>query len=151
MDAMVLATQKWLNNHYKGVSDFDAFSEKELDGITGSGTFKRLIEALQIELNLQYAAGLTVDGDFGNGTYNALPSVISASDTFDNSKANNIGSIAFVNAMNALTIVPKSIWYVNLAIVAVAVGVLTKQGDKHWGLLGITQFLTMVDDTDDMK
>lgn len=90
MDAMVLATQKWLNNHYKGVSDFDAFSEKELDGITGSGTFKRLIEALQIELNLQYAAGLTVDGDFGNGTYNALPSVISASDTFDNSKANNI-------------------------------------------------------------
>lgn len=84
MDQMVLLTQKWLNETYKGVNGYEPFNEEDLDGVTGFKTFKRLIEALQIELNRQYNAGITVDGDFGNGTLNALPTAISKNNNKDN-------------------------------------------------------------------
>lgn len=54
MDQMVLETQKWLNSTYSGIEGFEPFTGNELDGVTGRGTFKRLIEALQIEANKQY-------------------------------------------------------------------------------------------------
>lgn len=62
MDIMVLEVQKWLNSNYN-------LSLVE-DGITGYGTFKGLIRALQTEL------GISADGDFGNNTLNACPSEI---------------------------------------------------------------------------
>lgn len=40
------------------------------DGITGSGTFKGLIMALQIEI------GVNSDGDFGAGTLAACPNLV---------------------------------------------------------------------------
>lgn len=58
MDQMVLATQTWLNTTYNGVNGYTPFSEEELDGVTGNQTYKRLIQALQIELNTQYNAGM---------------------------------------------------------------------------------------------
>lgn len=76
MDQMVFETQIWLNMVYSNKEGFTPFTNDELDGITGNGTFKRLIQALQIELNERYKAGLTVDGDFGKGTLNAMPSEI---------------------------------------------------------------------------
>ena len=50
-DEMVKETQVWLNKTYKGKTGFTTFTNEELDGVTGQGTFKRLIQALQIELN----------------------------------------------------------------------------------------------------
>lgn len=76
MDEMVKKTQEWLNETYWLRKGFTKFKDEEIDGITGQGTFKRLIQALQIELNDKYNSGLTVDGDFGAGTLNALPSTI---------------------------------------------------------------------------
>ena len=76
MDEMVKQTQEWLNKTYWLRKGFTKFKDEEIDGITGQGTFKRLIQALQIELNDKYNSGLTVDGDFGAGTLNALPSTI---------------------------------------------------------------------------
>lgn len=70
MDVMVLETQIWLNDTYTGRNGFDPFTEHELDGVTGTGTFRRLIQALQIELNI------TVDGNFGDGTLSAMPETI---------------------------------------------------------------------------
>lgn len=84
MDLMVLETQKWLNETYNGVNGFIPFAEEELDGVTGFKTFQKLIQALQIELNTQYNAGLTVDGDFGNGTLNAMPATITKNDSANN-------------------------------------------------------------------
>lgn len=84
MDQMVLQTQKWLNSTYSGIKGFTAFSENELDGITGANTFKRLIQGLQIELNTQYGSGIVVDGDFGDGTLKALPSQIGKSNSKNN-------------------------------------------------------------------
>ena len=52
MDEMVKQTQTWLNKTYCGSAGYTPFSENELDGITGQGTFKRLIQGLQIELNI---------------------------------------------------------------------------------------------------
>ncbi|WP_162300645.1 glycoside hydrolase domain-containing protein [Anaerosacchariphilus polymeriproducens] len=75
MDRMVLATQQWLNNTYDGIKGYERFSDKQLDGITGAGTFLRLIQALQIELNKNYHASLVVDGSFGKGTLNVLPDI----------------------------------------------------------------------------
>lgn len=84
MDQMVLATQTWLNSTYNGVDGYTPFSSSELDGVTGAQTFKRLIQALQIELNAQYDANITVDGSFGDGTLNALPATISQSNDVNN-------------------------------------------------------------------
>ena len=70
MDAMVLAVQKWLNENYNsGVTE---------DGVTGNGTFRALIKALQKEL------GIAQDGSFGNGTLSACPDTISAGETNQN-------------------------------------------------------------------
>lgn len=88
MDQMVLETQKWLNKTYSGHKDFLPFSDNELDGVTGFGTFKRLIQALQIELNEKYSAHLEVDGSFGNGTLKAMPAAISPVST--NANAENL-------------------------------------------------------------
>lgn len=87
-DEMVAKTQKWLNDTYTGITGFTPFTKDEVDGITGFGTFKRLIQALQIELNKRYTAGLVVDGDFGNGTLKALPAKISPVSV--GSKADNL-------------------------------------------------------------
>lgn len=67
MDAMVLKVQEWLNENYQlGITE---------DGVTGQGTFKGLIKALQTEL------GIAADGSFGNGTLNACPSSIQSGET----------------------------------------------------------------------
>ena len=63
MDLKVYMTQQWLNNTYSSNSSFTRVDE---DGITGWGTIRGLIQALQIEL------GVTPDGVFGNGTANAF-------------------------------------------------------------------------------
>lgn len=68
MDEQVLKTQKWVNAIYTGVSGYTPIAE---DGVTGTSTFKALIEALQIEL------GLSADGVFGDGTLSACPAQIS--------------------------------------------------------------------------
>ena len=68
MDTRVLQTQEWLNSTYSGSASYTSIPE---DGLAGTGTFRALIIALQIEL------GVTADGDFGNGTLNAMPSTIS--------------------------------------------------------------------------
>ena len=78
-DEMVEATQKWLKKTYTGVPGFSNFGEGEIDGITGQATFRRLIQALQIELNKDPQVNIVVDGDFGNATLNALPATIGAS------------------------------------------------------------------------
>lgn len=70
---MVKKTQEWLNKTYKRKKGFTKFTDAEIDGITGQGTFKRLIQALQIELNENFESNLTVDGDFGKSTLNAIP------------------------------------------------------------------------------
>ena len=59
-DTMVLATQKWLNETYKGKQGFTAIKE---NGQTGWDTIYALLHALQIEL------GITATADnFGEGT-----------------------------------------------------------------------------------
>ena len=68
MDSMVLEVQKWLNSHYSQI-------HVEEDGITGAGTFKGLITALQLEI------GVGADGDFGSGTLNACPTLQQTTDT----------------------------------------------------------------------
>jgi len=78
MDEMVLKTQKWLKENYNGKAGFSDLSDKDIDGITGAGTFKRLVQALQIELNEHYGANITVDGSFGVGTLKALPKILSS-------------------------------------------------------------------------
>lgn len=59
MDLMVKKTQEWLNTTYGDNPFFEKVTE---DGITGNGTVKGLIRALQIEL------GVTVDGSLGTKT-----------------------------------------------------------------------------------
>lgn len=81
---MVKQTQTWLNKTYCGSAGYTPFSENELDGITGQGTFKRLIQGLQIELNKIYGCSLTVDGSFGNATINALPPTIAIGYSYKN-------------------------------------------------------------------
>lgn len=46
MDTKVLMTQQWLNETYAGTSGYSAVDE---DGITGMGTIRALIWALQTE------------------------------------------------------------------------------------------------------
>ena len=54
-DAMVLATQKWLNEKYGNDSRFNKVAE---DGITGWGTIYGLRRALQIEEKLLWAINI---------------------------------------------------------------------------------------------
>ena len=66
MDMRVLEAQQWYNATYSGRTGYVAIAE---DGITGGGTCKALVRALQIEL------GLTVDGSMGAGTVAACPTI----------------------------------------------------------------------------
>ena len=66
-DAMVLATQKWLNEKYGNDSRFNKVAE---DGITGWGTIYGLRRALQIEEKLP-----SLSNNFGQSTYAKCPTV----------------------------------------------------------------------------
>lgn len=81
MDIKVLMTQQWLNATYGTNSSFELVDE---DGITGWGTIRGLIRALQIEL------GVTVDGVFGDGTASAFSPLSSESDSTNVSIRNQI-------------------------------------------------------------
>ncbi|WP_235954009.1 hypothetical protein [Actinomyces faecalis] len=76
MDQMVLKTQQWLNNTYRGKTGFGSVVE---DGATGWDTIYGLIRALQIELGITATAN-----NFGPGTQsrfrNRWPNGISQSD-----------------------------------------------------------------------
>lgn len=63
MDQQVKLTQEWLNATYSSNSNYVVIAE---DGQTGGGTFRALVRALQIELNL------SVDGIYGNGVKAAV-------------------------------------------------------------------------------
>lgn len=62
-DERVREVQSWLNTTYENIPNWVRIDE---DGMTGGGTVKALIRALQYELNLN------VDGVFGNGTKSAF-------------------------------------------------------------------------------
>lgn len=62
-DERVKEVQSWLNTTYENIPNWVRIDE---DGMTGGGTVKALIKALQYELNLN------VDGVFGNGTKSAF-------------------------------------------------------------------------------
>lgn len=66
MDIKVLEAQQWYNTTYRGTTGFIEIAE---DGITGAGTCKALVRALQYELNLN------VDGSFGAGTLSKCPTI----------------------------------------------------------------------------
>lgn len=66
MDLKVLESQKWYNQTYSGTPGYVHIEE---DGITGAGTFKALVRALQYEL------GLSADGVFGKGTLSRCPTI----------------------------------------------------------------------------
>ena len=66
-DAMVLATQKWLNEKYGNDSRFNKVAE---DGITGWGIIYGLRRALQIEEKLP-----SLSNNFGQSTYAKCPTV----------------------------------------------------------------------------
>ena len=76
MDKMVQRVQTWLMEHYNGKDRFETIQEENIDGIAGTGTMRRLVEALQIELNENFNAEITVDGSFGGGTLKGLPTTI---------------------------------------------------------------------------
>ena len=76
MDKMVQKVQTWLMEHYNGKDRFETIKEEDIDGIAGTGTVRRLIEALQIELNENFHAEIAVDGSFGLGTLKGLPAII---------------------------------------------------------------------------
>lgn len=66
MDIKVLEAQQWYNTTYRGTTGFIEIAE---DGITGAGTCKALVRALQYELKLN------VDGSFGAGTLSKCPTI----------------------------------------------------------------------------
>lgn len=67
MDNLVYKTQVWLNDTYTGKPYYNPISE---DGVTGNGTIKALITALQIEIGIS-----APNGTFGPGTTTACPTV----------------------------------------------------------------------------
>lgn len=67
MDAMVLATQKWLNSTYGNDSRFNRVTE---DGLTGWNTIYGLRRALQIEENITETSN-----NFGDKTYELCPNI----------------------------------------------------------------------------
>lgn len=75
MNAEVKTLQTWLNNRYGSNSNFVQVDE---DGIVGYKTYKALIRAVQIELNIS-----PVDGLWGDGTSAAFPSLSINSDSSD--------------------------------------------------------------------
>lgn len=89
MDQMVLKTQQWLNNTYRGKTGFGSVVE---DGATGWDTIYGLIRALQIELGITATAN-----NFGPGTQsrfrNRWPNGIAQSDGDSNVYAIIQGSL----------------------------------------------------------
>ncbi|WP_278628264.1 glycoside hydrolase domain-containing protein [Thomasclavelia cocleata] len=67
MDAMVLATQKWLNSTYGNDKRFNRITE---DGLTGWNTIYALRRALQIEENITETSN-----NFGDKTYSLCPNI----------------------------------------------------------------------------
>lgn len=67
MDAMVLASQKWLNDTYGNDSRYNKIIE---DGLTGWNTIYALRRALQIEEKITETSN-----NFGNQTYNLCPNI----------------------------------------------------------------------------
>ncbi|WP_051623468.1 glycoside hydrolase domain-containing protein [Clostridium hydrogeniformans] len=72
MDMMVLETQVWLNKTYGDNPRFKRISE---DGVTGWGTMKGLITALQIELGIE-----APNGNFGPATTSSFKNLALGSD-----------------------------------------------------------------------
>lgn len=66
-DAMVLATQKWLNEKYGNDSRFNKVAE---DGITGWGTIYGYVEHYKLKKNY-----LSLSNNFGQSTYAKCPTV----------------------------------------------------------------------------
>lgn len=65
-DRLVWYVQNWLNTTYGENSEYESIDR---DGLTGQGTVKALIKALQIEMNTQISGQenkILVDGDYGN-------------------------------------------------------------------------------------
>ena len=58
----VMTVQRWLNEY--GYATY-------VDGIAGEQTFKNIVKVYQNELNKQFGAGLDVDGEYGDKTYDA--------------------------------------------------------------------------------
>ncbi|QMV41843.1 glycoside hydrolase domain-containing protein [Cohnella cholangitidis] len=67
MDQMVHAVQGWLNDTYENNSNFTPVAE---DGITGWGTIRGLITALQIEIGVS-----APNGSFGPQTFSLCPTI----------------------------------------------------------------------------
>jgi len=67
MDQKVLEAQKWLNTTYTGKSGYTTITE---DGITGQGTVKALIIALQNEIGIS-----SPNGTFGSATTSQCPTL----------------------------------------------------------------------------
>ncbi|MBS6816901.1 MAG: DUF1906 domain-containing protein, partial [Lachnospiraceae bacterium] len=74
MDLKVLEVQQWYNTTYQNTPGYVEIDE---DGITGAGTCRALIRALQYEL------GIDADGSFGKGTLSSCPT-IGMNTTFEN-------------------------------------------------------------------
>lgn len=66
-DEKIRQVQQWLNHNY--ATNIDE------DGYYGPITKKALVKALQKELNLQFGAGLVIDGIFGINSYNACRNI----------------------------------------------------------------------------
>ncbi len=73
MNSEVKTLQTWLNNRYGSNSSFVRVDE---DGIVGYKTYKALVRAVQIELNVS-----PVDGLWGDGTSAAFPALSINSDS----------------------------------------------------------------------
>lgn len=70
MDQMVQVVQEWLNETYENSPGYEPVAE---DGITGWGTIRALIRALQIEI------GIAPDGNIGPATMSLCPTLSTAS------------------------------------------------------------------------
>ncbi|MEF2115257.1 MULTISPECIES: hypothetical protein [Clostridium] len=92
MDKMVLQTQKWANETYSGNKSYTKIAE---DGVTGWGTMKALITALQIELKLP-----SPNGNFGPGTKNAFTNLSVSSPVTDSNKIIILQSALFCKGYN---------------------------------------------------
>lgn len=78
MDINVFQTQTWLNKNYQGIGGYKVITA---DGITGWGTMKALITALQIEIKIPLP-----NGNFGPGTKAAFKGLSINSPSTDKNK-----------------------------------------------------------------
>ena len=92
MDLRVLDTQVWLNLNYHGKSGYKVITA---DGITGWGTMKALIIALQIELKIP-----SPNGNFGPGTAAAFKGLSINSPVTDKNKMFILGGALYCKGYN---------------------------------------------------